>query len=446
MDARAPTSPYGHLHSQARKVIFNVNRYFLEEKANGAPILPPSHALTRTAMATKTSERTVRRICSAHNQMLNTEAEPDTPTFRSPKKKHRAAPVTDFDDFDKRLLRRTVLAFYERKEIPTIYKIKEELREQIGYSGCENSLRKVLLKIGFKFAKVDGRKFLMERNDVLAARTKFLREMRQLKQSDHTFVYLDETWVNQNCTVGKCCTDTSSKEATGVKPPTGKGARLIILHAGTKHGFINNAELFFQAKNDCDYHNQMNSTVFEEWFRMQLLPNIPPNSVIVMDNASYHSRQVEKLPTSSWRKADIKNWLKLKGITVSDDLSKAELYELAKNSRVAKKRYVVDEVATEAGHIVVRLPPYHCQYNPIELVWAQVKSYIAKRNNFKMADLKPLVKEAMRAVTPENWKQAVKHAEQLQEHDTNQDRAVEMYVDSFVIHLSESSDDTSESD
>ena len=58
----------------------------------------------------------------------------------------------------------------------------------------------------------------------------------------------------------------------------------------------------------------------------------------------------------------------------------------------------------------------------------------------------PLVKEAMCAVTPENWKQAVKHAEQLQEHDTNQDRVVEMYVDSFIIHLSESSDDTSESD
>ena len=57
MDAHASTSPYGHLHSQAKKVIFNVNRYFLEEKANGAPMLPPSQALTRTAMATKTSER-----------------------------------------------------------------------------------------------------------------------------------------------------------------------------------------------------------------------------------------------------------------------------------------------------------------------------------------------------------------------------------------------------
>ena len=32
------------------------------------------------------------------------------------------------------------------------------------------SLRKIMLNIGFEFAKVDGRKFLMERSDVSAAK------------------------------------------------------------------------------------------------------------------------------------------------------------------------------------------------------------------------------------------------------------------------------------
>ena len=50
------SSPYGQLHSQAKAVIFNVNRYFLDEKDNGAPILPPSKVVARTAAATKTSE------------------------------------------------------------------------------------------------------------------------------------------------------------------------------------------------------------------------------------------------------------------------------------------------------------------------------------------------------------------------------------------------------
>lgn len=97
--------------------------------------------------------------------------------------------------------------------------------------------------------------------------------------------------------------------ANGVKQPTGKGSRLIILHAGTKNGFVDNTELIFQAKNGGDYHNQMNSAVFEQWSRKQLLPNIPPNSVIVMDSAAYHSMLLEKQPSTSWKKAEIKDWL-----------------------------------------------------------------------------------------------------------------------------------------
>ena len=34
-----------------------------------------------------------------------------------------------------------------------------------------------------------------------------------------------------------------------------------------------------------DYHDEMNATSFEEWFQEKLLP---ANTLIVMDNASYH--------------------------------------------------------------------------------------------------------------------------------------------------------------
>lgn len=220
----------------------------------------------------------------------------------------------------------------------------------------------------------------------MTARNRFLREISQVKQSSHNIVYLDETWVNQNYTVGKCWTDNSSPHATGVRQPTGRGSRLIIVHAETKNGFVKNAELVFQAKNDCDYHNQMNSKVFEDWFRNQLLPNISPNSVIVMDNASYHSVKLEKNPTASWKTADLRDWLMKKGVQPDGNMFKAELYELAKKLDITTT-YAIDKIAEEAGHRVVRLPPYHCQYNPIELIWAQVKTHIAKKNDFKMATL-----------------------------------------------------------
>ena len=58
-----------------------------------------------------------------------------------------------------------------------------------------------------------------------------------------------------------------------------------------------------------------------------------------------------------------------------------------------------------------------------------------------MADLKILVKESLNNVTPQNWVQTVNHAEQLQEEDAKQDIAVDHFLDSFIITLSESTDD-----
>lgn len=37
---------------------------------------------------------------------------------------------------------------------------------------------------------------------------------------------------------------------------------------------------------------------------------------------------------------------------------------------------------------VILLPPDHCQYNPIELIWDQVKNQVAtKYKTFKMVDI-----------------------------------------------------------
>ena len=58
-----------------------------------------------------------------------------------------------------------------------------------------------------------------------------------------------------------------------------------------------------------------------------------------------------------------------------------------------------------------------------------------------MADLKPLLKEAVSNITPGNWMLAVRHAEQLQDEDARQDIAVDHVVDSFTISLSDSSDE-----
>ena len=57
------------------------------------------------------------------------------------------------------------------------------------------SMLRVLKSIGFKFAKCkDGRRFLLERGDILAARLTFLRTMREIRKNASTNIYyLGET-------------------------------------------------------------------------------------------------------------------------------------------------------------------------------------------------------------------------------------------------------------
>ena len=160
----------------------------------------------------------------------------------------------------------------------------------------------------------------------------------------------------------------------GIRKPSGKASRLIILHAGSENGWINGADLVFQSKKATgDYHDEVTSEHFEEWFHDSLMPNIPANSLIVMDNAPYHSRRLEPVPTMSSRKQMMQDWLTAREIEFPENALKRELYTLIKMSNFTPK-CAVDEMAKAAGHEVVHLPPYHCELNPIELAWSMYHS------------------------------------------------------------------------
>ncbi|GBP70621.1 hypothetical protein EVAR_98201_1 [Eumeta japonica] len=67
---------------------------------------------------------------------------------------------------------------------------------------------------------------------------------------------------------------------------------------------------------------------------------------------------------------------------------------------------------------VLRLPPYHCELNPIELVWADIKGHVARNNTiFKIADVKKLLSEGLTQIMPENATQlAVTRHETVHQH------------------------------
>lgn len=78
------------------------------------------------------------------------------------------------------------------------------------------------------------------------------------------------------------------------------------------------------------YNGTMDGVLFELWFEQCLLPALPEQSFIVMDNAAFHR--------------------------------KSRLYSLVQNT----------------GHTLVFLPPYSPELNPIEHFWSWLKRQLRK--------------------------------------------------------------------
>ena len=74
------------------------------------------------------------------------------------------------------------------------------------------------------------------------------------------------------------------------------------------------------------YGGTMDSLLFEAWFELRLLPALPLNTTIVMDNASFHR----------------------------------------------KSRLIA--IAEKHGHTILFLPPYSPELNPIENFWSWLKA------------------------------------------------------------------------
>ena len=120
---------------------------------------------------------------------------------------------------------------------------------------------------------------------------------------------------------------------------------------------------------DFDYHDTINTESYEKYYE-NICKLLKPNSVIIIDNANYHSRNAEDFPVSKWRKAQFQSWLTENKISFKPDVLRSELWTLCKKYRTDKTSKVIGNIAKKYGHEMIRLPPYHCDLNAIELIWA----------------------------------------------------------------------------
>lgn len=113
-----------------------------------------------------------------------------------------------------------------------------------------------------------------------------------------------------------------------------------------------------------------------------------------MDNAPYHSVKAEKIPNTNTRKPDIIKWLEEKGEVIDRPMLIAELLDIVKQIKPRYDEYLIDELVKSHNRKILRLPPYHCELNPIELAWAAVKGHVKKNNTtYKLCGVKTLLVE-----------------------------------------------------
>ena len=107
-------------------------------------------------------------------------------------------------------------------------------------------------------------------------------------------------------------------------------------------------------------------------------------------------------------------WLAKNNVPVSDDCLKPEMIEILKKI-APSPTYAIDLIAEQAGHEVLRTPPYHPELQPIETCWGIVKNQVARNCDFTMANLLLQLDTAFSSVTEQTCTGLIKKIRQIED-------------------------------
>lgn len=374
-----------------KETIVALKKYFDRTKDDVQELAIPS--VQRVVNALGVGIATVKRVMADHNRGI---------TFSTQEKIHKGRPPRALSDSMQTVVREYVRSANKEGThitLEMLCKHLEDIEPKKEFS--IRTLGRALDRWGFTFGKGTRTQRLKEKDYVVAARQRYLRRKRSNRKGSDVIrpeVYLDETYVNKNHSNDFVW--YFDDDGPWIQKPTGKGDRLIIINAITKGGWVPGAKLIFKSSRKTgDYHGQMNQELFTKWFREKLLPNIPPKSLIIMDNAAYHNVLSKySAPTATCNKEKIRSWLEKNNIPLREDCLKIEMVDVL-NKISPSPTYDLDEIAAENGHEILRTPPYHPELQPIETCWAVVKNNVSRTCDFTMANLLIQLDDAFTGVT-----------------------------------------------
>ncbi|VEN64117.1 unnamed protein product [Callosobruchus maculatus] len=170
------------IRGEAWEVIARIIEACDEESRNHALKIPLHAKTERAAYYTGVSTTTIKRIRN-ENHKRNME-DPGSSLATPGAKRPRLTIEDKIDDFDFRVVRRTIEEFYiEKKIVPTCAKLLVAIREKIDFPYSAKSLNRLLKKHGFRWKKCGNkRKILIEKHSIVHWRLKYLRAINRYQQ------------------------------------------------------------------------------------------------------------------------------------------------------------------------------------------------------------------------------------------------------------------------
>ncbi|EEB15384.1 hypothetical protein Phum_PHUM364050 [Pediculus humanus corporis] len=163
------------MQSQFEQAILDVYDFCMKEKEAGVPIIPLNHFAKRVTEMLKISDSSVKRVLKKRENGI-----PLAPLKR---KRNRKSPITDVDDYTKDAIARKVHAYSFQEKQFTMGAFLEECKADLGFKGCEKSLRRILEKqLGFEFKKVDN-KLKIEQKKVKKGKVKGEKTVKVLRKT-----------------------------------------------------------------------------------------------------------------------------------------------------------------------------------------------------------------------------------------------------------------------
>lgn len=420
------------IQSEAREVVRRVIEVCDREFANGRILFSLHEGTRRAANYTGFSERTISRI----RRECNKTEEKKSPTSGE----QQTPPVpTDsevWDNCDTRTVRNALMDFYlVHNVIPTSSRLLAGINGKTSVSWGINTLRNMLKDMGFKWKKIDSKgKILMERPQISLWRLEYLKSIRKAREDKKNIIYVGDTWVDNKLNVKKCWHSCEWMVL--------QASRLVILHACTENGFVENVEYIFKVGQTTPYKGQLNYENFKKWLTEKFLPNIQQNSVIVLDGSeTYHTNEQNKVPSKYATKTDLIAWLEKNSVPFSARMCKVELLDLINKYKGDKKVYCIDELLKLKGHTVLRLPPYMCELNPLHLASKKLEIILAEKRKTVSLSLtandnhKAIIVEAMSSIADTDWKSFYSYVVKREEHYWELDKTLDTEMEKIIANL-----------